>query len=86
MSEYQLNNAIQNNQWEQAEQIIEEMYQEIMCSNFADILKRKIRQGLTANDIIRFHEHYPNRSIIYLFGFLSDSKNNIHTLFSGVTV
>ena len=81
-----LTQAIQNNQWRQAEQIIEELYQETLCINFIEIFQRKIRQGLTADDIIRFHEHYPNRSIIYLFGFLSDSKNNVHTLFSGVTV
>lgn len=56
------------------------IFDEPLCANFIEIIIKKVNQGLTMDNIVKFHEKYPKRSIFRLFGFISDKCNNVHIL------
>jgi hypothetical protein len=77
-----LSTLLGEGEFEIFKKIISEIFNEPLGSNFIDIITKKVKQGLTMDDIISFHNKYPNKSIFYLFGFISEKINNIGILFS----
>lgn len=63
------------------QETMEIIFNEQLGENFIEILLRKLKQGLTIEQILNFHQKYPNRSIYRLFGFINDYSNNVHILF-----
>ena len=75
-----LEQLYRHQEYTQFEQCICRIFGEPLCINFVDIITKKVKQGLTMDNIVSFHNKYPNRSIFYLLGFLSEKGNNVHIL------
>ena len=75
-----LEQLYRHQEYTKLEQCISEIFGESLCVNFVDIITKKVKQGLTMDNIVSFHNKYPNRSIFYLLGFLSEKGNNVHIL------
>jgi len=66
--------------YEEFQECVKLIFNEPLCINFIDIITNKVKQGLTMDNIISFHNKYPNKSIFCLFGFLSDKINNVEKI------
>jgi len=62
------------------QETFEAIFNEQLGENFIEILLKKLKQGLTIDQIFKFHQKHPNRSIYRLFGFINDKTNNVHIL------
>jgi len=75
-----LEQLYRHQEYAEFKQCISKIFGEPLCINFVDIITKKVKQGLTMDNIVSFHNKYPNRSIFYLLGFLSEKGNNVHIL------